>query len=134
MLLVYNATREVVTVYQPVATSSETQHRRIERGAEAIETCLEVWLPGSTVETVQRRREESAATFRIRWGNEMIILWVVDEVLDLDAEGAMNHLRRLRVLRTLREEGAGKHILVTPQGTCIFPNLTADPVSPLRPD
>lgn len=88
---------------------------------EAIQACLEIWLPGSAIETMQRGREDSAGTFRILWANETRILYVLDEVLDLDAEGATSHLRRFRVSRTLREEGVGKTVVVTTRGASVFP-------------
>jgi hypothetical protein len=108
-------------VYRPVATSAKTHHRRMERSAEAIQTCLEVWLPGSTVETAQRSSDEGAGTFRILWGDEKLMLWVASEVLGMDAEGATSHLRKFRVSRTLREEGVGKTVVVTTRGVSIFP-------------
>lgn len=109
-------------MYQPVATSAETHHRRMARGVEAIRACLGVWLPGSTVETAQRSRDDGVGTFKILWGNETLVLWVADEVLELDAEGATSHLRRFRISRTLREEGAGKTVVVTTRGVSVFPN------------
>lgn len=101
--------------------STEVHHRKIERGVEAISVCLGVWLPGSTVEVAKRSSDERASTFRILWDNETLTLWVSDEVLYLDAEGATSHLRRFRVSRTLREEGAGKTVAVTTRGVSIFP-------------
>jgi hypothetical protein len=106
-------------VYQSVATSAETHHRRMERGVEAIQACLEVWLPGSTVEAAQRSSDGGASTFRILWGDGTLMLWVAAEVLELDAEGATSHLHRFRISRTLREEGAGKTIAVTTRGVSI---------------
>jgi hypothetical protein len=108
-------------MYQPVATSAETHHRRMERGVEAIQACLEVWLPGAKVKISQRSSDEGAGAFRIMRGDEKLMLWVAAEVLEMDAEGATSHLRRFRVSRTLREEGAGKTVVVTARGVSVFP-------------
>lgn len=111
-----------MSVRQPEAVSTEGHHRRIERGVEAIRVYLGVWLPGSAVEIAKRSRDERASTFRIiLWDNETLTLWVSDEVLDLDAEGATSHLRRFWVSRTLREAGAGKTVVVTTRGVSLFP-------------
>jgi hypothetical protein len=110
-----------MAVRQPEIAFTEGQHRRIERGVEAIRVCLGVWLPGSAVEIRKRSSDERASTFRILWDKETLTLWVSDEVLDLDAEGATSHLRRFWVSRTLREEGAGKTVAVTTRGVSILP-------------
>jgi len=110
-----------MAVRQPEAASVEGQHRRIERGVEAIRVYLGVWLPGSAVEIAKRSSDERGSTFRILRDNEMLTLWVSDEVLKLDAEGATSHLRRFRVSRTVREEGAGKAVVVTTRGVSLFP-------------
>lgn len=108
-------------MHQTVTTPAEAHDRRMERGVEAIQACLEIWFPGSTVEAVQQSSDECAGTFWILRENEMLMLWVAAEVLELDAEGATSHLRRFRVSRTLREEGAGKTVVVTTRGVCVFP-------------
>lgn len=107
-------------VRQPEA-ATEGHHRRIERGVEAIRAYLGISLPGSDVEIAKRSSDERASTFRILWDNETLTLWVSDEVLDLDAEGATSHLRRFWVSRTLREAGAGKAVVVTIRGVSLFP-------------
>ena len=111
-------------MHQSMAASPEAHHRRLERSVEAIEACLGVWFPGSAVEIAQRSSDEGASTFRILWGNEMLMLWVADEVLNLDADGATSHLRRFRVWRTLRDEGAGKTVVVTTRGVSVFPVIS----------
>lgn len=108
-------------MYQRIAESTETHHKRMERGVEAIRAYLGISLPGGVVEITQRSRDERAGTFRILWGNEMLFLWVSEEVFDLDADGATSHLRRFRVSRILREEGAGKTVVVTRGGVSVFP-------------
>jgi len=110
-----------MAVRQPEIAFTEGQHRRIERGAQAIRVYLGIWLPGSAVEVGKGSSDERASTFTIQWNNKTLTLWVSDEVLDLDAEGATSHLRRFRVSRTLREEGAGKAVVVTTRGVSLFP-------------
>jgi hypothetical protein len=75
--------------------SAEEHRRRMERGVGAVREYLQAQFPGYVVETLERGSRNSdrrIRTFRVRKDSEEYLLRVVDEVLDLDAEGVSSLL------------------------------------------
>jgi len=88
----------------------------MERGIGAVREYLQAESPGHAVQVLEpgnRDFDRDTRTFKVRDDNTKHLLRIVDEVLDLDAEGVGRLLRAFRVAQVLRQAGTGRAVLAT---------------------
>jgi hypothetical protein len=106
-------------MHQPDPTSEEAHRERMKRGVTAVQTYLHAQFPEYIIEILRENSDDIARcrrTFNVRTNGHRHLLQVSDEVLDLDIEGVSGLLRTFQVARTLREEGAGKVVVIMTHG------------------
>jgi hypothetical protein len=109
-------------LHQPKAAPPEAHHDRVAGGIATVQIYLKAQFPQHIIEILKETPDDAARkgrTFNIRTNGQRYLLRVADDVLDLGPEGVASYLRRFQIAPTLRQDGAGRVVVITTTGLLI---------------